>query len=59
MYSQQYEKYKKEFINCLVMSPVGLGLPLFNAFREWWPKMQAEKEKALAGGQPEEPVKKK
>ncbi len=48
MYSEEYEKAKKEFINCLLMSVVGLGIPVYNAFKEWWPIMQQEKKKALA-----------
>ena len=47
MYSKEYEKAKKEFINCLCMSVIGLGVPVVLAFREWWPIMQREKQKAL------------
>ena len=46
MYSEEYEKAKKEFVNCLCMSIFGLG-PIAIAFREWWPIMQREKKKAL------------
>ncbi len=48
MYSEEYEAAKKEFINCLVMGWIGLGVPYVIAFKEWWPIMQREKKKALA-----------
>ena len=47
MYSKEYEAAKKEFVNCICMCVVGLGVPLVLAFREWWPIMKREKEKAL------------
>ena len=47
MYSEEYEKAKKEFVNCLWMSIFGLGVPIVIAFREWWPIMRREKKKAL------------
>ena len=50
MYSKEYENAKKEFDNCLRMGIIGLGVPFFLAFREWWPIMQREKEKALKKG---------
>ena len=53
MYSQEYEKAKKEFINCLVMGPVGLFVPFVLAFKEWWPIMKREKQKAMAQENPE------
>ena len=37
MYSEEYEKAKKEFNNCLRMSIIGLGVPIYNAFHEWLP----------------------
>ena len=46
MYSPEYERYRKEFINCLVWGIPGLGVPFYLAFKEWWPKMQAEKKKS-------------
>ncbi len=52
LYSEEYESAKKEFVNCLWMSVIGLGVPVVLAFREWWPIMQREKKKALAAGQP-------
>ena len=51
MYSEEYERAKKEFKNCLWMSIVGLGVPIYNAIHEWWPIMKREKEKALSQGQ--------
>ncbi len=48
MYSKEYEQAKKEFVNCLWMSVIGLGVPIYNAIHEWWPIMKAEKAKALA-----------
>ena len=47
MYSDEYEAAKKEFVNCLCMSLIGMGVPIYNAFHEWWPIMKREKEKAL------------
>lgn len=47
MYSEAYQEARKEFINCLFMSVIGLGFPLINAFREWLPIMREEKRKAL------------
>lgn len=48
MYSEEYEKARKEFRNCLWMGIIGLGVPFVLAFKEWRPIMQREKEKALA-----------
>ena len=48
MYSAEYEAAKKEFINCLAMGLIGLGVPYVIAFKEWWPIMKREKKKALA-----------
>ena len=47
MYSAEYEEAKKEFVNCLLMGIVGLGVPFVLAFKEWWPIMKREKQKAL------------
>ena len=44
MYSEEYERAKKEFTNCLWMSIIGLGVPIYNAIHEWWPIMQREKQ---------------
>ena len=50
MHSEAYLKARKEFINCLVLSPIGLFVPLFIAFTEWLPVMHAEKKKEAAAG---------
>ena len=47
MYSKEYEEAKKEFVNCLWMGLIGLGVPFFLAFKEWWPIMKREKQKAI------------
>ena len=47
MYSEEYERAKKEFNNCLRMGIIGLGVPFILAYKEWWPIMQREKRKAL------------
>jgi len=48
-HSEEYVEARKEFINCLVMSPIGLGVPLILAFREWWPIMRKESKKERIG----------
>lgn len=48
MPSKAYLEAKKEFVNCLCMSIIGLGVPVVIAFREWWPIMKAEKFKEQA-----------
>ena len=50
MYSERYEMARKEFKNCLWMSVIGMGVPIYNAIHEWWPIMQEEKRKALSAG---------
>lgn len=47
MYSEEYEKARKEFVNCLWMCVIGFGLPIWNAFKVWHPIMEREKRKAL------------
>ena len=47
MYSERYEAAKKEFINCMVFGIIGFGFPFYNAYKEWWPIMKEEKQKAL------------
>lgn len=47
MYSQEYQEAKKEFVNCLLLSPICIGVSIVIAFTEWWPIMKAEKRKAL------------
>ena len=44
MHSKTYIEARKEFINCLCMSIIGLGVPIVLAFTEWWPIMKAEKQ---------------
>lgn len=48
MESKEYLEAKKEFWNCIAMTTFGLGVPLYNAFREWLPIMRAEKRKERA-----------
>ena len=45
MHSQRYLEAKKEFVNCLVLSPIGLFVPLFIAFGEWLPIIREERAK--------------
>lgn len=45
MHSEKYLQYKKEFTNCLWMTPITLGVSLILAFTEWLPKMKAEAQK--------------
>ena len=42
MHSKEYMEARKEFRNCLWMSIVGLGIPVFIAFKEWKPIMREE-----------------
>ena len=51
MYSEEYKRAKKEFINCMVFGIVGLGVPLYIGVKEWLPIMKREKEKALSADQ--------
>ena len=50
MYSKEYERAKKEFVNCMIFGIVGLGVPFVIAYKEWWPIMQREKRRALEDG---------
>ena len=45
MHSEAYLDAIKEFINCLCMTIIGLGVPLVLAFKEWLPIMREEKRK--------------
>ena len=45
MHSEAYIAAKKEFINCLCMTIIGVGVPLVIAFTEWLPIMREEKKK--------------
>ena len=47
MSSETYLAAKKEFTNCIVLSPICLGVSLYMAFKEWRPIMKAEKQKEL------------
>ena len=51
MYSEEYKRAKKEFVNCMIFGIVGLGVPFYIGFKEWLPIMQREKEKALSADQ--------
>ena len=42
MHSEAYIKARKEFVNCIVMSPIGFFIPLVLAFTEWRPIMREE-----------------
>ena len=42
MHSKRYLQARREFINCIIMAPIGLFFPLINAFREWRPIMKEE-----------------
>lgn len=46
MHSKEYLEARKEFINCIVMSPICLFVSLPIAFTEWLPIMNREKQKA-------------
>ena len=48
MHSERYEKARKEYINCLAMSIVCFGVPIWNAFKIWKPIMKEELEKEKA-----------
>lgn len=48
MPTKEYLEYRKEFRNCLVVSIIGLGVPLYLAFKYWKPLMDAEKAKFMA-----------
>lgn len=44
MHSEAYTEARKEFVNCIVMSPICLFVPLINAFHEWLPIMAKERQ---------------
>ena len=48
MHNKEYIDARKEFINCIFMTPICLGLPLVLAFCEWMPIMRAERRKERA-----------
>lgn len=47
MYSEEYYKARKEFLNCLFISIFSLGFSLINAFKIWLPIMREEKKKGI------------
>jgi len=49
LHSKEYEEARKEFWNCIRMTPVTLGVSLVLAFTEWKPRMKAALEKEAAG----------
>ncbi len=48
MHTQAYIEARKEFINCIVLSPICIFVSLIIAFTEWLPIMHAEKNKVEA-----------
>ena len=48
MHTQAYIEARKEFINCIVLSPICILVSLIIAFTEWLPIMHAEKNKVEA-----------
>ena len=48
MHTQAYIAARKEFINCIVLSPICIFVSLIIAFTEWLPIMHAEKNKVEA-----------
>ncbi len=48
MHTQTYIEARKEFINCIVLSPICIFVSLIIAFTEWLPIMHAEKNKVEA-----------
>lgn len=53
MHSKEYEDAKKEFKNCLIMSPFCFFISIILAFTEWRPimrrELQKEREQARLG----------
>ena len=47
MESEEYKQARAGFINCLCMGIIGMGVPFVLAFKEWWPIMKREKQKAI------------
>lgn len=43
MHSDVYLAAKKEFVNCIILSPICLFVSLFLAFQEWYPIMKEER----------------
>ncbi len=51
MHSQAYLEARKEFINCIVLSPICLFVSIFVGIHEWLPIMREEKRKERQGHQ--------
>lgn len=49
MHTKEYIEARKEFINCIVLSPICIFISLIIAFTEWLPIMRAEKHKVAEG----------
>ena len=49
MHSETYREARKEFINCIVLSPICLFVSLINAFGVWLPIMRQERQKESVG----------
>ncbi len=49
-HSDAYNDAHAEFVNCIAMTVITLGVSLVLAFTEWWPIMKAERrrERGLA-----------
>ena len=45
MHTKAYLEARKEFVNCIVLSPICIFVSLIIAFTEWLPIMRAEKNK--------------
>jgi len=50
LYSEEYVEGELENVQRQTVAVFGLGVPVYLAFREWWPVMQREKKRALAAG---------
>jgi hypothetical protein len=48
MHTKAYIEARKEFINCIVLSPICIFVSIIIAFTEWLPIMHAEKNKVEA-----------
>ena len=48
MRTKEYLEARTEIINCIVLSPICLFVPLIIIFTEWLPIMRAERNKVAA-----------
>ena len=48
MRTKEYLEARKEIINCIVLSPICLFVPLIIIFTEWLPIMRGERNKVAA-----------